>query len=75
MFCCWIGPKFNVVYVCFFSPSCCALLYFSFSVNELQVSVSKKKKKRYLFAEELESNLLPSDEDEVPFARHGLCRT
>ena len=46
MFCCWIGPKFNVVYVCFFSPSCCALLYFSFSVNELQVSVSKKKKKQ-----------------------------
>ena len=35
----------------------------------------QKKKKRYLFAEELESNLLPSDEDEVPFARHGLCRT
>ena len=25
-----------------------------------------------MFAEELESNLLPSDEDEVPFARYGL---
>lgn len=25
-----------------------------------------------LFAEELESDLLPSDEDEIPFARHGI---
>ena len=25
-----------------------------------------------LFTEELESNLLPSEEEEVPFARHGL---
>ena len=48
------------------------------------VSLSQKRKKiyvlclqrdsvllRYLFVEELESDLLPSDKDEVPFARHG----
>ena len=47
MFCCWIGLNYNVVYVCFFSPCRCVLLYFSFSDIEMPVSVSKEKGKRW----------------------------